>query len=91
MEREGEGERGRRREGVGERERERKGERENQQTRSSVYLSIADSIPVDDDAVWEGSVDLMIFPQCVGHAHLEVVGHLLSSVLKHHLTVVSAR
>ena len=51
-------------------------------------LSVSDSITVDDNAVRELLVDLVVLAESIAHPDFQVVRKLLSSGLKHHLAVV---
>ena len=51
-------------------------------------LSVSDSITVDDNAVRELLVDLVVLAESIAHPDFQVVCELLSSGLKHHLAVV---
>lgn len=53
-----------------------------------IYLSISNSIPVDNNAFGQRSIGLVKLPQSIGHALLEVVSQLLASVLEHRLAEV---
>ena len=51
-------------------------------------LSVSDSITVDDNAVRELLVDLVVLAESIAHPDFQVVCELLSSGLKHHLAVI---
>ena len=52
------------------------------------YLPITNTISVHNDPLRQMTIDLMVIHQSIGHTHLEVVRHLLPSVLELALGVV---
>ena len=56
---------------------------------NSRELSISNTVTVDDDAIGELGIDIVVLAKSSGHAHLQVVCELLSCGLEHHLAEVS--